>query len=151
MKLKEEEIAGVNVEIEVNNNGQFTIKNASGDKLGSNYELDKAITSARAMIAKSKIKVSVAFRTAAGEYGIATGIHAGTKNVLARIGDQSMQMDYGPLKSVLKANTPQYKLDRLGMIVTQMRDLETERLQIEREYKFDLKHAVEVAIEEASS
>ncbi len=151
MKLKDEEIAGIAVEIHVSTSGGFIVTNAKGDKLGNGYELDKAIAAARATLAKSKVKVSVPFRTTAGETGVATGIHAGTKNVLVRIGGESMQADYGVLRKVLRGDTPSDVLDRLAAIVKQATSLETERPQIEREYKFDLKRAVETAIEEASA
>lgn len=151
MKLKDDEIAGVSVEIDVNTGGRFAVKNSIGDTIGSDYNLEAAITAARAALAKSKVRVSVEFRTTAGERGVATGIHAATKNVLARIGDQSTQMTYRDLNRVLSADTPDEDLARPAKIAKSMHDLAGECRRIESKYKIDLKAAVEKAITDAAS
>lgn len=148
MLLKTDNIAGTDVEIHVGTNGHFTIKTPGDNSvtLGDGDTIEQAMGKARVTLAKRKVRVSVLFRTLVGEHGEATGLHAGTGRVLARIDGEAMQMDYTSLGKALRADTPPEKIDRYLALNEQIQRAQTEQRAIQREHHLDLDKAVKDAV-----
>jgi hypothetical protein len=148
MLLKTDQIAGTDVEFHVGTHGRFTVKTPGDNSvtLGDGDTIEQATGKARVTLAKRKVCVGVPFRTLDGEHGQATGLHAGTGRVLARLDGESVQMDHTSLGKVLRADTPSEKIDRYVALADTIRDAQAEQRTIQREYHFDLDAAVKSAV-----
>lgn len=144
----QEIIGGVQCEVHVTGEGMFEVypKGENATRLGYAETMERAIAQARPKIAKRKVKVEVVFFTKAGERGVATGFHSKNGNVMARIDDRSVQLKYGEELKGLHPSTPREKMERMIECREQSKKLLAEARDIEYEYTFDLKDAVEAAV-----
>jgi hypothetical protein len=156
-------IAGVEVEILANARGAWEITTSQEggrrepERLGYAAEgtLDEAKSRARTVLAKRKVKVEVPFRLRDGSYGVATGIHAGTGAVLARVirrgREQAEQIERRT--DAFKPETPDEAFDKMTSLKEQQSALYSEQKALEDEWAIDrygLKGAVSDAISDAT-
>lgn len=149
MHVGGEVINGVDVEVHVDaKHGGWEIRSVAGDRLGYGDTKAKAVSQARTKLAKSKTRVRIEFITTTGERGIATGLHASNRAVLAKIGGASVQLaTYGDRRA-LSGDTPPEKVARILELRAQASAATREADQIERDYGIDLQKAVETAVAE---
>jgi hypothetical protein len=137
------------LEIDVNATGYFVLREKGVDgPLGRADTLEKAITQAKAKLAKAKVRVHVPFYDLNGESGVATGIHGGHGGVTAKVGGTPVVLSTGRTR-VIRADIPVDKLKRLMELRQQIWDAQREVGNIEAEFAFDVRKAVEAAIAEA--
>lgn len=150
MHITNKTINGVDCEVHANGSiGMWSI-NLEGKTLGSGDTLDKAIEAARLKMRKAKVSVSVPFITFAGKRGNATGIHAGTGKVLARIdGGRSEQVER--YSRALRADTPAETVQRMVELQDQIDAAKREMGAIEREHKLNLGEEVQKAVDAAAT
>src|SRR4051812_7365622 len=92
VKVGTQKILDTTVEIHADSYGRWSVM--SDDKrIGSGASLEAAIAQARKQLNMSRIDVSVRFYTADGKKGVATKIHAKTRNVMTRVAGKSEQLD----------------------------------------------------------
>lgn len=152
-KIDTLKLSGVEVDVWCSKYGTFVV--TTGDEatnLGSDKDLEKACNKARVQIAKRKVKVEVKFITTNGEEGVATGLHAGTGHIMARIDGTSHQITgYGAREQYLSANIPAEKMNEYNQLAQYVRDSQERMRAIVKEYGLDLKAEVEAAIQKKIS
>lgn len=142
-------INGVDTEVHADAHGRFYIQ-IDGKSIGSGDTLDAAVIEARNAINRDKTKVEVAFITKAGERGIATGFHSRNRTTMAKIaGGKGEQLEYQ--YKCFKPDMPKATVDRSNEIEQQIRTLQAERNQIDKEWGVMLRDLVQQAITEAQS
>lgn len=152
MLLKTEQIAGVDIDLHVTNDGRF-YGEADDIRIGSAQDtLDKAKQSIRAELAKRKVRVVVHFRTRTGQRGIAHGVNAGNGKVLAKLQDRrgeftrNEQLDVGFGGRFFRADTPDEVIDRLKWLQDERTKLGNELRDLENEWSIALQRQVHDAI-----
>jgi hypothetical protein len=147
------EILNEECEIHADKYGRWSIKIATGEEgklqeLGGGDTLDKAIASARITLNKQRIEVHVIFYDMqGGERGVATKIHAKTRNVMARVGRESRQMSTST--AVFKGDTPKMARDKYFKLQTEQRRIGAEMRKIADQHSMRLGDAVNKAIVKA--
>ena len=151
MNVGTKKINGVECEVHASAYGAWEIKDPDGASIGrSESTLDSAVNAARVTLNKRKVKVEVPFiLVASGKRGVATGLHAGNRKVLITIDGERTQLE-GYAK-VLRPDTPDEKVARLGELRKIADDATRELGTIERAYHMDLRRAVDAAMTEAAS
>jgi hypothetical protein len=129
--------------------GTWWLYDSDHNLLGSGETLDQAKAKARATMKKDSVRVDVPFLTRDLKPGVATGFHAGTRKVLARIDGEARQLEGWSGAGYLRADMPAAERERLLALDEQAKQLEREIKGIEKSYGLDLRKAVEEAIEEA--
>lgn len=148
--IGQKEIRGVTCDVEADLMGRFTVRlPGEHQSLGYADTLDGAIQQASRKLAQSKVTVAVEFFTKSGEAGVATGLHAGTGNVMARIAGKTYQLTYNENRVFDRAMPPDV-LERYLTIESQRRALGREMSQIDAQWRIDLDQAVKAAIEAAT-
>lgn len=148
MHIGNREINGVECEIHATErHGQWFVRH-NGNTVGVGDKLDNAIAQARTALNKQRIKVSVPFWTVEGATGEATGIHGGTRQVLARVNGKATQ--FSPGTSVLRGDTPPEKVEALVALNARIRDARQEANAIQHAYSLRLGTAVQEALDEAA-
>jgi hypothetical protein len=143
-----QKILGTEVEVHANSSGFWSIM--LGDKkLGGGSSLEKAVAQARQTLNLSRVDVSIPFFTMQGSKGVATKIHAKTGNVMARVGNKSVQVE--PRSQVFKGDTPKAKRERYLAITEEMRKLRSEQRQIEQAHTMNLGQTVKKTIDEVNA
>lgn len=148
VKVGTKEILGTKVDVLANGYGRFAIE-LDGTRLGSGETLEQATANARTQMNKDRVEIAVHFYTMDGRKGVATKIHAKTRNIIAKVSNKSEQLPNS--QTVFKGDTPKLARDKYRKLLEQMRELRSEQRQIEQKYSMQIGNAVRKAIEEATS
>lgn len=151
MHIANKDINGVDAQIHADKYGTWSILDPEGIMLSrSDTSLDAAIASARIVIKKRQVKVSVLFKTMDGKEGIADSFHArNSRKILTTIDGKREQIDSHT--RVLRADTPGLKISRVCSLRKAARDANREADLIEQKYRLDLLKAMNEAIEAAQN
>lgn len=149
VKISTEELAKVEVDIWCSRGGCFTATTgADATRLAYDTDIEKLRAKARAALSKRKVKVEVKFFTTAGEEGVASGLHAGTGNVMVRIDGESMQITgYGTRSEYLSHDIPPEKLAEYLQLARYVKESQDRMHVIRKSYPIDIKSEVEAAIQ----
>lgn len=155
MKISVEQMSGYQVEYHASKRGSWEVTTPEAEEiLGTGDTLEEAKNRARAQLAKRKVKVEVPFLTSRTFVrGVATGIHAGTNNVLVRTerpfarGEKTEQLTGYGSREVLRADMPDEAKFRLQVARAMEREAASKIRAIEREYGMDLRGEVREAID----
>lgn len=167
MKLTTTDILAVPCEVHVSTGGLFEVYLAGHAPAENESELERddrtralansrtyedVIEKAKPAVRARKIKVSVPFVTGSHEAGIATGFHAGTGNVLATIGGESVQvsMSYGA-RTYYSGHTPEDVLNDMRRLEDEIRDRENKLKALRKTWTIDLDADVRAAIEQSDA
>lgn len=155
IKINDEVLGGIDCTIWCSRDGRFVVTaNATGNPFDEEVVVaranmyDDVIAGARQKISRSKVRVRVEFFTPEGRPGVATGIHAGSSRVVARIdGGASEQLGGYSSRTYLRGDTPPEKLDELRQLRQDIAAREARLRAITREFGMDLHSVVDVAVQ----
>lgn len=161
------QVLGVNLDVYADANGMWWLREQAAEEgqqngkiLGSGESLKSAVAKARTELKKRDVKVSVPFRLADGRSAIAYGIHQGNGQVLIEFADGSKDSIGGGRgmgrAQILKADTPDEQVQRLGELNDRIRELSAQAKTIEGKWAIDMtltwhvQRAIDRAAEAAS-
>jgi hypothetical protein len=155
VKLREWKAAsGEVMDVHVTTGGSFQVYSHGSEKaddmIAVGDTLDQALEAAKRAAAKNKVRVSVPFITWEGHEGVAHGINARTLAVLARVNGKPQQFDGYSATHVLSADIPDKELERLQAALAAAKRAADTRMEITQKWKFDLKAAVQEAVNAAT-
>lgn len=151
MRLRPKIIAGFECVIDVSDGGEFKVLTREPERaLAHAKTLDEAVAGAKKALTKNKLSVAIPFYTMEGERGEATGRHAGTGEILARIDGKTVQLrDDWMRPGYLSGDTPAATIAEYARLQEQSAELYRRKQEIEREHSLLLGKAVNAALEEA--
>jgi len=146
------EVNNVKLELHADRYGNWTVlekyEDSKSKSLGQGDTPDKAKNLARIELNKRKIKVKVHFIAMNGESGVATGFHARTGAVLARMEDGQAEQ-FSSNQRVFSNRIDEDEIERYIEIGDEIKDLQQEQRKIRDEYEVVLASEVKQAIDHA--
>lgn len=173
MKLTDIDILATPCEVHVSTRGYFTVylrghaDDEGAKPLASEATFDAAVEKAKPQVRQRKTKVAVAYYDLSRSYdqakalgeqstwvwtsGLATGIHAGTGNVLAAVNGKSEQLSSYRRIMLYRGDMPKEVRQQIVELRTQADAVSDQMKKLNDEWQFDIAEAVQAAIAEAAA
>lgn len=122
------------------------------DHLGRGETLEAAKRQARVELGKRRIEVALPFVTRDGRRGIAIKRNLRTRGVIVEIEGERDEIGRGYNRgSTFKEDTPTNVTDRLGELDKNIREMDTERSNLEDKWKMDLASRLDQVVAETAA